>query len=121
MPTGFVTATEVADFLPARGVPFRHAHEVPGRLVARAIAEGAELAQLPLATYQSEHPAFTDEIFAGLGPDRAMITLGPGRDIPANKKAFEEIVRAWIKHVCWRQRKNPCRRLRPISNPCSRS
>lgn len=34
-----------------------------------------------------------------LGPDRAMITLGAGRDIPANKKAFEEIVRAWIKHV----------------------
>jgi len=34
-----------------------------------------------------------------LGPDRAMITLGAGRDIPANRKAFEAIVRAWIKHV----------------------
>ena len=34
-----------------------------------------------------------------LGPDRAMVTLGAGRDIVANKKAFEVIVRAWIKHV----------------------
>jgi hypothetical protein len=34
-----------------------------------------------------------------LGPDRAMVTLGAGRDIVANRKAFEAIVRAWIKHV----------------------
>ncbi len=34
---GYVNATEVADYLAARGVPFRHAHEVAGRLVARAI------------------------------------------------------------------------------------
>jgi len=34
-----------------------------------------------------------------LGPDRAMVTLGAGPDIVANKKALEAIVRAWIKHV----------------------
>lgn len=34
-----------------------------------------------------------------LGKDRAMVTLGAGRDILANKAAFEAIVRAWIKHV----------------------
>lgn len=34
-----------------------------------------------------------------LGKDRAMVTLGAGRDIAANKKALEAIVRAWIKHV----------------------
>jgi uncharacterized protein YdhG (YjbR/CyaY superfamily) len=34
-----------------------------------------------------------------LGKDRAMVTLGAGRDIVANKKALEAIVRAWIKHV----------------------
>lgn len=34
-----------------------------------------------------------------LGKDRAMVTLGVGRDIPANRKAFEGIVRAWIKQV----------------------
>ncbi len=34
-----------------------------------------------------------------LGKDRAMVTLGAGRDIPANRKALEAIVRAWIKYV----------------------
>lgn len=33
------------------------------------------------------------------GKDRAMVTLGAGRDIAANRKALEAIVRAWIKHV----------------------
>jgi uncharacterized protein YdhG (YjbR/CyaY superfamily) len=34
-----------------------------------------------------------------LGKDRAMVTLGAGRDIPANRKALEAIVRAWIKQL----------------------
>lgn len=34
-----------------------------------------------------------------LGKDRAMVTLGSGRDIPKNRKALEVILRAWIKHV----------------------
>lgn len=34
-----------------------------------------------------------------LGKDRALVTLGAGRDIAANRKALEAIVRAWIKHV----------------------
>lgn len=34
-----------------------------------------------------------------LGKDRAMVTLGAGRDIQKNKKALEAIVSAWIKHV----------------------
>lgn len=34
-----------------------------------------------------------------LGRDRALVTLGAGRDIPTNRKALEAIVRAWIKHL----------------------
>lgn len=34
-----------------------------------------------------------------LADDRAMVTLGAGRDIGKNRKAFEAIVRAWIKHL----------------------
>lgn len=34
-----------------------------------------------------------------LGKDRAMVTLGSGRDIPANRKALEAIVRAWVKQL----------------------
>jgi hypothetical protein len=34
-----------------------------------------------------------------LGKDRAMVTMGAGRDIPGNRKALEAIVRAWVKQV----------------------
>jgi hypothetical protein len=34
-----------------------------------------------------------------LGKDRALVTLGAGRDIPANKQVLEALVRAWIEHV----------------------
>jgi hypothetical protein len=47
---GFVTATEVADYLVTRGVPFREAHGVAGRLVGRAIERKCDLAALPPGT-----------------------------------------------------------------------
>ncbi len=75
---GYVTATEVADWLAARGVPFRHAHEVAGRLVARAIGVGCELSELPFEAFRAEHPAFTPEVFAALDPETAV----ERRDLP---------------------------------------
>ena len=43
--------------------------------------------------------ADANELMNWLGKDRAMVTLGVGRDIPANRKALEAIVRAWIKQL----------------------
>lgn len=55
------------------------------------------------AKTRSDQKAFKladpDGLVKWLGKDRAMVTLGAGRDIPANRKALEAIVRAWIKHV----------------------
>jgi argininosuccinate lyase len=75
---GYVTATEVADWLAARDVPFRHAHEVAGRLVARALAKGVDLAALPLEVYTAEHPLFDETIFHALDPEVAV----ERRDLP---------------------------------------
>ena len=80
---GFVNATEVADYLAAKGVPFRDAHAVAGRLVARALTAGTDLSSLPLSTYREEHAAFDDDVFPALQPERAIerrnITGGPAR------------------------------------------
>ncbi len=80
---GFVTATEVADWLAARGVPFRQAHEVAGRLVARALAAGSDLPSLPLGVFQEEHPSFDASVFEALDPARAVerrnLPGGPAR------------------------------------------
>jgi len=54
-------ATDLADHLVRRGVPFRESHEVVGRLVRRAEEAGLPLADLDSAIFAREHPAFGDE------------------------------------------------------------
>jgi argininosuccinate lyase len=82
---GFVDATELADYLAAKGVPFRHAHHVAGRLVKRALDRGVTLADLSLAELQSEHEAFADDIYAALDPETAVerrnLPGGPARSM----------------------------------------
>jgi argininosuccinate lyase len=64
---GFATATDLADWLVRElKMPFRQAHHVTGRLVARAEALGLELAALPLDQMQAEEPAINDGVFAVL-------------------------------------------------------
>ncbi len=55
-------ATDLADHLVHRGVPFRDSHEVVGRLVRRAEEAGLSLAELPMSTFREEHPAFGDDV-----------------------------------------------------------
>jgi argininosuccinate lyase len=69
---GFVNATEVADYLVEKGVAFREAHAVAGRLVARAIELKTDLPSLPLSVYREEHAAFDEGIFLVLEPERAV-------------------------------------------------
>jgi argininosuccinate lyase len=80
---GFLDATEVADWLAARGVPFREAHHVSGRLVQRAAKDGKTLADLPLEVYRGEHEAFDQSIFAALDMETAVerrnVLGGPAR------------------------------------------
>ena len=56
-------ATDLADYLVKRGVPFRQAHEVIGRAVALSAERNAPLPQLPLADYQSLSPVFAEDLF----------------------------------------------------------
>jgi argininosuccinate lyase len=51
-------ATDLAEHLVRKGVPFRHAHHLVGRVVALAEKEGTPLSRLPLAALQSIDPAF---------------------------------------------------------------
>jgi len=60
---GYATATDLADYLVKKGLPFRDAHEVVAHAVKLAIVQGADLATLPLAALQSFHPSITDDVF----------------------------------------------------------
>jgi argininosuccinate lyase len=59
---GYATATDLADYLVKKGVPFRDAHEAVAHAVKHAIAEGAGLGDLPLATLQRFHPAIASDV-----------------------------------------------------------
>jgi argininosuccinate lyase len=57
---GFALATEVADFLAARGVPFREAHRVVGRLVRQCEEAGVSLEEVSAEKLATTHPALTE-------------------------------------------------------------
>ncbi|MFO1224133.1 MAG: argininosuccinate lyase [Burkholderiaceae bacterium] len=58
---GYATATDLADYLVRKGVPFRDAHEVVAHAVKLALARGADLAELPLADLRALHPQIADD------------------------------------------------------------
>jgi argininosuccinate lyase len=80
---GFTDATELADYLAARNVPFRQAHHVAGRLVRLAQTEGKILAELSLAQLRAEAPEFEQDVYAALDPENAVerrqVPGGPAR------------------------------------------
>lgn len=56
-------ATDLADYLVLRGVPFRRSHEIVGRLVRKAEERGVPLSELDLADFQGESEVFEDDVF----------------------------------------------------------
>jgi len=60
---GYATATDLADYLVKKGLPFRDAHEVVAHAVKSAIGRGMDLADLPLDVLQSFHAAITDDVY----------------------------------------------------------
>ncbi|MBL0727706.1 argininosuccinate lyase [Piscinibacter sp. HJYY11] len=63
---GYATATDLADYLVKKGLPFRDAHEVVAHAVKTAIAQGKDLSELPLATLQGFNASITDDVFGVL-------------------------------------------------------
>jgi argininosuccinate lyase len=63
---GHATATDLADHLAKKGVPFRDAHEVVAHAVKLASQRGIELAALPLAELRALHPSIGDDAAAVL-------------------------------------------------------
>ncbi|WP_114570614.1 argininosuccinate lyase [Exiguobacterium flavidum] len=68
----FSNATELADYLVTKGVPFRNAHEIVGKAVLHCVGQGCYLKDLPLSTYQSFHPDITEEVYDLLTPEQAV-------------------------------------------------
>ena len=85
---GYATATDLADYMVKKGLPFRDAHEVVAHAVKTAQVLGVDLAELPLATLQGFHTQIEADVFEVLslrGSLNARNTLGG--TAPAQVKA----------------------------------
>ena len=89
---GFTNATDVADYLVNRGVPFRDAHGISGRLVLKCIAQGKALDDLTLDEFREESDAFEEDIYEAISMKTCVgkrLTLGaPGQE--AMRAVIEE-------------------------------
>jgi len=65
-------ATDLADYLVARGVPFRQAHGETARLVRRALAQGKPVSELPLEAFQEVNPLFEADLYTAFDPQRSV-------------------------------------------------
>jgi argininosuccinate lyase len=60
---GFITATDIADYLTRKGMPFRQSHEVTGKIVGYAEEKGRELMNLHITEYKMFSRLFEDDLF----------------------------------------------------------
>jgi argininosuccinate lyase len=81
---GYLDATTLMEYLIARGVPQRTAHEIIGRLVALAMKRGLPLASLELSDFQAAHADLDASVYDVLGVERAVAAfVSEGSTAPA--------------------------------------
>lgn len=87
---GFINATDCADYVTKKGVPFREAYGVIGSLVQTCIKKAITLEEVPLETYQSLHSLFEEDIYEAINLDNCVIK----RDIeggPSPKAVIQQM------------------------------
>ena len=94
---GFTNATDAADYLVNKGVPFRDAHGIVGQLVLMCIERGIPLDDLSLEEYQSVSPVFESDVYEAISMKTCVekrLTIGaPGR------QAMEQVIAVYRKQL----------------------
>ena len=98
---GFTNATDLADYLVLKGVPFRDAHHVSGSLVGKCVHEGRALCDLSLDELCAVHPAFEEDVYDAISL-KACVERRKLRGGPAPEAVEDSICRAeqWMKAHC---------------------
>jgi argininosuccinate lyase len=71
---GYLNATELADYLTRKGMPFREAHEIVGRIIVQAIERGVELNDLSLEELRAIAPQARPDVFEALSLEQTLAT-----------------------------------------------
>jgi argininosuccinate lyase len=94
---GFALATELADFLAARGIPFREAHRAVGKLVRRCEELGVSLEVIPQEELAAAHPALPDLPRELLTPQGSVANKkSPGSTSPGSVEAQLQEARRFL-------------------------
>jgi len=95
---GYATATDLADWLVRTlKIPFRDAHHITGRVVAKAAEAGVALHRLPLATMREIEPRIADDVFSVLSVDRSVKSRTTfGGTAPKNVRAQ---AKKWLRKL----------------------
>ncbi len=70
--SGLLLATDVADYLVGKGVPFRRSHEIVGALVRKLVAEGREFDSLSTAEWQAASEHFGADVVSRVTPQASV-------------------------------------------------
>jgi argininosuccinate lyase len=109
---GFLTATEVADYLARRGLPFRDGHRLAGQVVQAAELAQAELWELPVEVYRRISPAFDADVLEAVTPEGSVASKDvPGGTAPVRVEealaaagSVLAVQRAWLDQAAAEQR-----------------
>jgi argininosuccinate lyase len=95
---GFSTATDLADWLVRElKLPFREAHHITGRIVAKAAEANVALDRLPLAAMQAVEPRITKAVYAALTVEKSVASRTVfGGTAPKNVRAQ---AKRWLKRL----------------------
>jgi argininosuccinate lyase len=95
---GYMNATEMADYLVRRGLPFREAHEAVGRMVLYGLGKGLELHELELEELREFSPLVSEDVYEALSLEQTLATKAQaGGTSPARVREALEAARASLK------------------------
>jgi argininosuccinate lyase len=95
---GFTNATDAADYLVKKGLPFRDAHEVLGKLVLYCVNNNTNLSELSLDEYQKLSPLFTEDVFEAISLDtcvnKRQVIGGPAKE---QMETVNQLAKAYLE------------------------
>ena len=95
--SGLLLATDVADYLVGKGMPFRRAHEVVGALVRRLVVEGREFGSLSVADWRAASELFEPDVLKRVTPEASVrAKQTPQSTAPAAVSAAMADVDRWL-------------------------
>jgi argininosuccinate lyase len=96
----FSNATDVADYLAAKGVPFREAYNIVGQVVKTCLHQAKLLKDLSLTEWQQIHPQFEADIYAAITPERVVAARNSygGTGFEQVRQAWQAAQQRWQSH-----------------------